>query len=278
LKKHILILFSILPLFSTAQQHPIAVEQASLLEFGRAQLSFGAAHFWQQSFPLSGLKGSLLKFGTIRFCIPLSNLVELQTDGTLLDVLQINERNAAFNSIRTTSKNPTADIGDFSLWTKFGILNEYTFPIGLSMRFGVQLPNASNESGLGVDEMNFFSSFLIQKHYLGSWTLNIGLGILGDPTQLSSQHDVCIYGFEYFVPVGDASYLFVQTAGRTGHDGIGFHRLANGKIGIVQSWGRFLLKTSGILNFAPSDNAKGIEATFSYLFDVFESNNSNDNH
>jgi len=190
-------------------------------------------------------------------------------DGTLLNILNVTKRESAFNSIRTTHKNPTTDVGDFSVWTKIGVLNEYSSDISVSIRFGIQLPNASNESGLGIDEMNFFSSLLLEKHIAGKWTLNIGLGILGDPTQFSSQHDVCIYAFEYSVPMSTSAFLLFQTAGRFGHNGIGVQRLANGKVGIEKSFGNIGVKLLGVANFSPADNAKGAELSFFYLFPAF---------
>ncbi len=270
LNKTILLFFFILPILLVAQQQPVAVESATLLESGNAQVEFGAAHFRQQPFPLSGLTGNLSKLGNLRFCISLSDYVELQTDGTLLNVLDITERKPAFNSEKTTSNNPTGDIGDFSVWTKVGVLSEYSSVIGFSVRFGVQLPNASNESGLGIDEMNFFSSLLFQKHYWGRWTFNTGLGIFGDPTQVGSQHDVLIYGIEYFLPIGESTYFLLQTAGRMGHDGIGVRRLANTKIGLEKSFGDLSVKAFGIVNFSPADNAKGIELTAVYSFHIVD--------
>lgn len=270
MKNSILVLIFTLPLALTAQQHPLPVESASLLEFGHAQFDFGVAHFRTQPFPLSGLTGNLTKLGSLRFAISLSKYVELQTDGTLLNTLNVTRRDSAFNSIRTTLRNPTSDVGDFSVWTKFGIVNEYGSGFALSVRFGVQLPNASNESGLGIDEMNFFSSLLFEKHAAGIWTLNIGLGILGDPTRYSSQHDVCIYALGYAAPINESTFLLVQTAGRIGHDGIGVQRLANGKLGVEKSFGNVGIKLCGVANFSPIDNAKGAELSFSYLFHTLE--------
>ncbi len=269
--KEILLLLCVLPIILISQQHPLAVESATLLNPGHAQIEFGTAHFREQSFPLSGLKGNLWKIGNLRFCISLSGNVELQTEGTLLNVLNITERKPAFNSGITTSNNPTADIGDFSLWTKFSVLNEYTSGIGFSVRFGVQLPNASNESGLGIDEMNFFSSLLFQKHFAGLWTINTGLGVLGDPTIVSSQHDVFVYGIEYSLPIGETTYLYIQSAGRRGHDGNGVWHLSNAKLGIEKSvTDNILVKIFGVRNFSLLDNAKGIELSAVYTFHVKE--------
>lgn len=270
LKNFLLLLAFFLPVHLIAQQHPITVEPSTLLESGHAQFEFGTAHFRQQPFPLSGLTGNLTKIGNIRFCISLSEYVELQTDGTLLNVLDITRREPAFNSAITTSNNLTADIGDFSIWTKLGVLREYGSGIGLSVRFGVQMPNASNESGLGVDEMNFYSSLLLQKHFAGVWTANAGLGILSDPTKTGSQHDVCTYGLEYLLPVGESTFFMVQTAGRTGHTGTGINDLRNWKVGFEESFGDLSLRLFGVKNYAPSDKATGVELTFMYLFHIVE--------
>ncbi len=278
LKKTLPLHFFILTACLVAQQHPIAVETAEILESGKIQTEFGASQFLHQPFPLSGLKGNLTKIGTVRFCISLGEFVELQTDGTLLNVLDVKERKPSLNSTKTTSKDPTADIGDFSVWTKFGLFTEYSSGIGIAIRFGVQLPNASNESGLGIDEMNFFSSLLFQKHFAGKWTLNTGLGILSDPQRIGSQHDVLIYGFEYFLPINGSTYVLVQTAGRTGHDGIGVRRLANAKFGLEKSFGEFSIKGFCVVNFSPSDNAQGLELSFHYSFQAIGVINNHEDH
>ena len=270
MKKTIVFLFFILPSLVLTQQHPLVVESAELLEPGLAQADLGIAHFRNQPFPLSGLTGNLSKFGNIRFAVSLSEYVEVKIDGTLLNVLSVTKRDPAFNSIRTTRSNTTGDIGDFTIWTKFGVLNEYRTGIGFSVDFGVQLPNASNESGLGVDEMNFYSSLLFQKHYGGRWTGNMGLGILSDPTVLGQQHDVFIYGLEYMLPVGSTTTAILQTSGRKGHSGTGVQRLANATAAIEESVGDVSVQLSGIINFSPADNAKGISLSISYLFHVVD--------
>lgn len=269
--KKFLLLLSFLPEILISQQHLHAIETATLLEPGHAQIELGASHFLQQPFPLSGLEGTLWKLGNLRFRISLSGFVELQTEGTLLNILEVTKRQPAFNTGITTAKNQTADIGDFTLWTKFSVFNEYTSLIGLSVRFGIQLPNASNESGLGIDEMNFFSSLLIQKHLAGLWTINAGLGILGDPTLVSSQHDVFIYGIEYLLPLGSTTDIHIQSGGRRGHDGNGIRHLSNVKLGLETNVSNDLsIKLFGIKHFSSSDNSKGVELSAVYTFHVVE--------
>lgn len=270
MKKSFLLLFSVVPILLFPQQHPLPVESASLIENGRAQFDISAAYFHDQYFPLSGLRGGLTKLGNLRFAAAVSDFVELQADGTLLNILQITQRSPAFNSERTVSSNPTADIGDLTFWTKIGLLNEYSSGIGCALRFGVQLPNASNESGLGIDEMNFFSTFLFQKHLAGIWMVNIGLGVLGDPTLVGQQHDVFVYGVGYSVPVGSSTFLRMEYAGRRGHEGFGIYHLDNFRIGADQEFGEVTLRAAGISNFSAHDRSKGFEITASYTFQFIE--------
>ena len=259
------------PLFS--QQYPVSAETPSVLAGGTARAEVGVGEFLNQPFPLSGLDGDLTKIGMLRFGFSYDGAVELQFDGTLLDVLRVKSRGSAFNRAIATTKSVTADIGDFTLWTKFRLVSEYNSFSAVSIRFGVQLPNASNESGLGIDEFNFYSSLLFEKHYAGiQWVVNAGLGILGDPVTWSEQHDTFIFAFGSYIPVGDKSTLVLETAGRTGHHGIGVYRLANAKIGAQTSFSGLSWKLLGVMSFAPSDNSKGLELGIGYEFAVIETN------
>ncbi len=262
------ILSLLLIVCAAAQQHPLPVEPSSLLEPGHAQFDLGAAYFVDQPFPLSGLTGDLLKAGTLRFAVSLSEYVELQTDGTLLNLLDVKERQPAFNSSIASRSRLTGDIGDFTVWTKFGVLSEYKSGIGFSVRFGVQLPNASNESGLGIDEMNFYSLLLFERHIGGLITANAGLGILSDPVVLGQQHDVFLYGVQYTLPVASTTSLMLQTAGRRGHSGPAMHHLSNFKAGVEHGFGDFTLKAYGVSNFSEFDSSKGAELSIAYLFHV----------
>ena len=65
-------------------------------------------------------------------------------------------------------------------------------------RFATKLPNASNESGIGLDTTNFYASVL------GAKTINkvrlvgnLGWAMLGDPTRGDRQNDVLTYGASF---------------------------------------------------------------------------------
>ena len=63
------------------------------------------------------------------------------------------------------------------------------------VRFATRLPNATNESGLGLDTTDFYASLLVAKTVQSVRLVgNIGSGILGDPTDGQRQNDVLTYG------------------------------------------------------------------------------------
>ena len=236
---------------------------------GTAHAEFGVGRYYDQPFPLSGLEGTLSKLGMLRFGYSYDGNVELQFDGTLLDLLDVTSRHPAFNSDIASTNAVTGDIGDFTLWTKFRLISEYRYFSTVSVRFGMQLPNASNESGLGIDEFDFYSSFLVEKHVHGiRFVLNAGLGILGDPARLSSQHDTFIYAVGSYVPMSGKSTMILEAAGRTGHEGIGVYRLANAKAGDETHAFGLDWKLLGVLSFSRTDNSRGAELFMEYNFNI----------
>ncbi len=260
-----------IPILLLSQQYPVSTETPQILPAGGVHAEVGFGRYEDQTYPLSGLEGTLTKLGMLRFGFSYDNNVELQFDGTLLDLLDIKSRHAAFNSAIATTNSVTGDIGDFTLWTKFRLISEYHFFSTVSIRFGVQLPNASNESGLGVDEFDFYSSFLLEKHYGGiRWVVNAGLGILGNPAVLSDQHDTFIFAFGSYVPLGDKSSIVLETAGRTGHQGIGVYRLTNADAGVQTAIAGLSWKLLGVMSFSRSDNSRGAEIVVGYDFAILE--------
>ena len=79
--------------------------------------------------------------------------------------------------------------------TKVRFVSERGGRPALGVRFATKLPNASNESGLGLDTTDFLATLLVGKT-LGPVRLagNLGMGILGDPTRGDRQNDVLLYG------------------------------------------------------------------------------------
>jgi hypothetical protein len=79
--------------------------------------------------------------------------------------------------------------------TKIRLLSETASRPAFGVRLATKLPNASNESGLGLDTTDFYVAALVGKtvqsiRFVG----NVGLGILADPTRGDRQNDVLTYG------------------------------------------------------------------------------------
>ena len=89
----------------------------------------------------------------------------------------------------------TSDVEDLVIATKLKIVSEHVRRPAIGLRLATKLPNASNETGLGLDTLDFTATVLVGKT-LGSTRVvgNGGLAILGDPLRGDRQFDVMVYG------------------------------------------------------------------------------------
>ncbi len=81
--------------------------------------------------------------------------------------------------------------GDLSLWTKIRFVSEKNSRPAMGLRFGVKLPNANDEVGLGTDQTNFYAAALIGKS-MGRLAnnLNLGIAIYDNPFRARDQKDL----------------------------------------------------------------------------------------
>ena len=150
-------------------------------------------------YTVSGLTGDLTRVGVIGINIGFSPNVEFQIEGVAQNYLSINSRGpSAVNLSLAPGANSANDTGDFTLATKIKLRNETRRGPSLGFRFGVQLPNSNQSSGIGLNQTNAFGSFLFGKKFGKDGRLNtfgnLGVAILTAPTQLFSQNDVVTYG------------------------------------------------------------------------------------
>ncbi|HEY6212884.1 MAG TPA: hypothetical protein VIW45_11390, partial [Vicinamibacterales bacterium] len=170
-----------------AQQRPLVTEDPEPVGAGRVLIEAGADLAFDQQYPVSGLKGTLFRLPTIGFSFGLSSIAELQIDGGIYNRLAITHRGvgpAPLASQLDVTGDSTSDVEDIVIATKIRLLTETPSRPAFALRFATKLPNASNESGLGLDTTDFHAQALIGKtvqsiRFVG----NVGLGILGDPTQ-----------------------------------------------------------------------------------------------
>ena len=181
---------------AAAQQRPLLTEDPNTIAEDKMLLEMGVDHAWDQTFPVSGLEGNLLRAPLLGISIPLGSAAELQIDGISLSRLSINRRfDAPLADVVSSQGNSTASTDDFVVGAKVKLLSETAHRPGIGLRFATRLPNAGNEKRIGLDTMDFFQSVLIGKSFASTRLVgNLGLGILSDPTQGDRQNDVLTYG------------------------------------------------------------------------------------
>lgn len=179
-----------------AQQRPLVTEDPETIGAGLVLLEAGFDQQREVSYPASGLTGNLLRLPTIGASFGVSSIAEVQVDGGLYNRLQVTSRSPAPLSDQLSfSGDRTHSVEDLVVATKIRLLSETPGRPAVGVRFGTRLPNASNESGLGLDTTDFFLTALFGKtvqsiRFVG----NAGLAILGDPVRGDRQNDVLTYG------------------------------------------------------------------------------------
>lgn len=179
-----------------AQQRPLLTEDPETIGAGLVLLEGGVDEQREVFYPASGLQGNLLRFPTLGVSFGISSIAELQIDGGLYNRLSITSReDAPLSHQLDFTGDSTHAVEDIIVATKIRLLSESASRPAFGIRFATKLPNASNESGLGLDTTDFYVSGLVGKtvqsiRFVG----NLGLGILGDPVRGDRQNDVLTFG------------------------------------------------------------------------------------
>ncbi|MGH9310460.1 MAG: hypothetical protein ACRD1U_13870, partial [Vicinamibacterales bacterium] len=185
---------------AAAQQRPLVTEDPETVGGGNILIEGGFDVQREILYPVSGLQGNLLRLPTLGISVGLSSIAELQLDGGFYDRLDVTSRDATapladqldFTGDRTT------DVEDLVIATKLRLVSEAAGRPSFGLRLATRLPNASNESGLGLDTTDFLASLLVGKTVQSVRIVgNAGLGILGDPTRGDRQGDVLTSGLSF---------------------------------------------------------------------------------
>ena len=184
---------------AAAQQRPLVTEDPEVVGAGLILLEGGVDYARDVFYPASGLRGNLTRLPMLGLSFGISSIAELQIDGGIYDHLAITHTGvgpAPLAGQLDITGDSTSDVDDIVIATKIRLVSETPSRPAFGLRFATKLPNASNESGLGLDTTDFHVQGLVGKtvrsiRFVG----NFGLGILGDPTEGANQNDVLDYGF-----------------------------------------------------------------------------------
>jgi hypothetical protein len=266
----------LLPALAFAQQRPLVTEDPETIGAGRLLIEAGFDYGRSVEYPASGLEGHLTRFPLISVSVGISSIAEIQIDGGLYNHLTITAREPApLSDMVTATGDSTSSIQDMVIGTKVRIAGETASRPSFGLRFTTKLPNASNESGLGLDTTDFFASFLLAKTVQSVRIVgNIGLGILGDPTRGDQQNDVLTYGVSFARALTQQAEVVGEVNGhvstRAGEPPAGTESR-----GIVRFGGRYTIGSwradaAVLFGVTSRDPSFGFTTGFTYVFSAFQ--------
>jgi hypothetical protein len=267
--------FVLLPLTAYAQQRPLLTEDPETIGTGRLLAEAGFDYGRDVGYPASGLEGNLLRLPLIGVSVGVSSIAEVQIDGGLYNRLSIGERNPApLSEMVTATGDTTSSVEDWSIGMKVRLVPETAVRPAFGFRFATKLPNASNESGLGLDTTDFFASVLGAKTVQSIRVVgNLGLGILGDPTRGDRQNDVLTYGFSLARALTQAAEVVGEINGqidtREGAPPPGTGSRGQVRLGARYTVGGWRGDVAVLLGVTSRDPSVGLAAGFTYVFNAF---------
>jgi hypothetical protein len=260
-----------------AQQRPLVTEDPEVIGAGLVLLEGGFDYSRDILFPASGLQGNLLRAPTLGVSIGISSIAELQLDGGLYNRLSIAHTGVGpaplANQLNFTGSS-THDVEDIVLATKIRLLGETPSRPAFGLRFATKLPNASNESGLGLDTTDFHVQALVGKTVQSIRVVgNVGLGILGDPTRGDNQNDVLLYGVSVARAVREGIEVVGELNGRATTRGgtapVGTESRSTLRVGGRLTRGTVRLDAGILLGITSRDPGFGFTAGATWVFKGF---------
>jgi hypothetical protein len=273
----VLVLLVTLPLGAGAQQRPLTTEDPETVGAGRVLLEGGVDYARGAMFPVSGLEGDLLRVPLFGISIGVSSIAEIQIDTGFNNRLSILKRDllAPFAGVVTATGDSTRSVEDVVVATKVRVLAEGIQRPAVGIRFATKLPNASNESGLGLDTTDFLASLLMGKTVGSSRVVgNVGFGILGDPTQGARQNDVVLYGVSFARAITFGTEVVGEINGRanvrSGKPPVGTESRSTLLIGVRHTVGAWRVDGAVLFGITTDDPGVGFTAGFTYVFNAFD--------
>lgn len=259
-----------------AQSRPLVTEDPETVPAGH--ILFEAGFDVQRSavFPVSGLTGTLTRIGTFGFSFGVSSIAEIQLDGGLRNRLTIATRdpNAPLAGMLVAPTDTTSDFEDGSIGAKVKFAAETVSRPAIAVRFSTRLPNAGNESGLGLDTTDFHFGLALGKTVRSVRTVaNVGFAILGDPVRGDRQNDVLEFGVSVARAVRDDIEFVGELNGRkntrTGQTIVGTESRGLVRVGARATRGPVRADAALMLGITEFDPSWGLTAGMTWVFKGF---------
>ena len=266
----------LLPSLSFAQQRPLVTEDPETIGAGRVLVEAGFDYGRSIFYPASGLEGHLLRAPLVGVSVGVSSIAEVQIDGGFFNRLSVTQRRPApLSDMLTATGDTTSDVDDLKIGMKIRVAAETASRPAFGIRFATKLPNASNESGLGLDTTDFFASLVGAKTVQSIRVVgNIGVGILGDPTRGDRQNDVVTYGFSLARAITQPAEVVAEVNGqidtRQGAPPPGTGSRGQVRLGARYTIGGWRADAAVLVGVTTSDPSVGFAAGFTYVFNAFK--------
>jgi len=199
------------------QQRPLNTEDPETVGSGRALIEAGLDYNRDVFLPVSGLRGNHITVPAFGLSLGVSSIAEIQLDWGIYQKLNITEQvaGAPLSDLLLVDGDRTDDFGDIHIGAKVRLLSETVRRPAIGSWFSTRLPNAGNESGLGKDVQDFASAVTIGKTVQSVRVVaNIGMLMIGRPTEAVAQDDLLIYGLSVARAVSANSELVGEFVGR----------------------------------------------------------------
>ena len=200
-----------------AQQRPLKTEDPETVGSGRALIEAGLDYNRDVFLPVSGLRGNHLTMPAFGLSLGVSSIAEIQIDWGIYQQLSITDQvaGAPLAPMLLLDGDSTDDFGDIHIGAKVRLVSETAHRPAIGSWFSTRLPNAGNESGLGKDVQDFSSALTIGKTVQSVRVVaNIGVLMIGRPTEAVAQDDLLIYGLSVARAVSANAELVGEFVGR----------------------------------------------------------------
>lgn len=200
-----------------AQQRPLQTEDPETIGSGRALVEAGIDYRRDVFLPVSGLRGNHVTMPAFGVSLGVSSIAEIQFDWGIYQRLSITKRvaGAPLAPLLQVDGDSTDDFGDIHIGAKVRLLSETARRPAIGSWFSTRLPNAGNESGLGKDVQDFSSALTIGKTVQSVRVVaNIGVLMIGRPTEAVAQDDLLIYGLSVARAVSASAEVVGEFVGR----------------------------------------------------------------
>lgn len=259
-----------------AQQRPLVTEDPETVGTGLILFEAGFDQQRDLFYPASGLQGNLLRLPVLGLSFGIGPIAELQIDGGFYNRLSVtSRRDAPLSSLLDFTGDQTRDVEDLVVATKIRLVSEAPGRPAIGVRFATRLPNAGNESGLGLDTTDFFASLLIGKTVQSIRIVgNAGLGILADPVVGHAQNDVLTYGLSVARAIRQGVEIVGEVNGRANRldeedTPVGTESRANMRAGARFTRGTVRIDAGVIIGMTSRDPSFGVTAGLTWVFRAF---------